>query len=168
MVYTALTGNQTELYPRIKGQYTTTNQHFHDSPTSKEPKKTSTFGKLYEHSPYFMDRKLDPIPASRSATVGGGATSVKVTGQAVPPLTWSGNFTPAYAGNGTFELNNGLSYSYKSSKPVKLVPYNDLQKTEYQDHYNRTAVASEHPRWVSGRAPYSVEYKSTGRFNGSG
>lgn len=42
----------------------------------------------------------------------------------------------------------GLTYSYRSHKPVKLVPYSQLTKTEYQAQYNRTAAAAEHPRWV--------------------
>ncbi|GLC42020.1 hypothetical protein PLESTB_001059700 [Pleodorina starrii] len=172
MVYTALQGNQTERYPHVKDLYRTTNQHFHDSPTSKEPLKASTFGKLYENSPYFLDRRLDQKPPSRAATVGGGTTSLRVTGELPPPRGWSGRLSSlTYRGNGTFELANGMTYSAgssltRSSKPVRLVPYADLQKTEYQDHYNRTAVASEHPNWVSGRAPYSVQYKSTGRFAG--
>lgn len=62
----------------------------------------------------------------------------------------------------------GLTYSYRSHKPVKLVPYASLTKSEYQANYNRTAQASEHPRWVTMRAPYSVDYKTTGRFNGTG
>ncbi|KXZ54352.1 hypothetical protein GPECTOR_5g433 [Gonium pectorale] len=168
MVYGALTGGQTERYPQVKEHYKTTNQHFHDSPTAREPSKTSTFGKLYDNSPYFLDRRLDPTPISRSSMVGGGTTSLKVTGEVAPPLTWTGRLpSSSYRGNGTFELANGLTYSFRSNKPVQLVPYAALQKTEYQATYNRTASASEHPRWVSGRAPFSVEYKSTGRFTGN-
>ncbi|GIL66272.1 hypothetical protein Vafri_19872 [Volvox africanus] len=169
MVYGALAGNQTERYPHVKDQYRTTNQHFHDSPTSKEPSKTSTFGKLYENSPYFLDRRLDQKPPSRASTVGGGTTVLKVTGEPPAPRGWSGRLsTLSYRGNGTFELANGMTYSTgrSSAKPVKLVPYADLQKTEYQDHFNRTASASERPDWASGRAPFSVQYKTTGRFAG--
>ncbi|PNH00980.1 hypothetical protein TSOC_013171 [Tetrabaena socialis] len=170
MVYNS--ANQTTRYPAIKPPYITTNEHFHDNPTSREPSKTSTFGKLYDHSTYFMDRKLDPKIASRSATTGGGAsqlTATRYTDIITQPLTWSGRLSSSsYVGDGSFQLANGLTYSFRSgsAKPVKLVPYADLQKTEYQDRYNRGAAAAEHPRWVSGRAPHSVEYKSSGRFSG--
>ncbi|KAG2485594.1 hypothetical protein HYH03_015658 [Edaphochlamys debaryana] len=165
MVYTVV--NQTERYPHIKEHFKTTVQHFHDEPLAKEPKKISTFGKLYNNSTYFMDRRLDAKPVSRTATVGGGTASVRLGPEGSPPITWSGKLaTSTYRGNGTFELANGLTYSWRSHKPVKLVPYAALTKTEYQDKYNRGAVASQHPQWVTMRAPYTTAYRSTGRFTG--
>ncbi|PNW78812.1 hypothetical protein CHLRE_09g390949v5 [Chlamydomonas reinhardtii] len=169
MVYGAVSGNQTRRYPHVKEHYQTTKEHFHDSPNAKEPNKTSTFGLLYNNSTHFMDRRLDPKPVSRSSMVGGGATTLKFGQGESKPITWSGRLPESsYRGNGTFELANGLTYSYRSHKPVKLVPYASLTKSEYQANYNRTAQASEHPRWVTMRAPYSVDYKTTGRFNGTG
>lgn len=77
-------------------------------PTAKEPHKISTFGKLYENSPYFLDRRLDQQPPSRASTVGGGTTTLRVTGEPAALRGWSGRLsTLSYRGNGTFELANG-------------------------------------------------------------
>lgn len=72
-------------------------------PTAKEPSKKSTFGKLYDNSPYFMDRRLEGKVASAFTSELGNTL-----GKEDSRLTWTGRLSPStYVGNGTFQLANG-------------------------------------------------------------
>lgn len=149
MVY--IPGNQTAQYPKLGSgpvDYTTTKQHFHDDPSKKEPKKASTFATLYDNSVYFMAKRLEKRPInSHETTIKMGSDPAK--------LTWTGRLPAAsYVGNGTFQLANSLTYS---CKPVKLVPYNDLMRSEYQDKFNKT---------TSSYKGYSLLNRSTNRWKG--
>lgn len=109
MVYIPQT--QTARYHERPDPFLSTSGHFHDVPGKLElpmdaaRSKTSTFGKLYPKSEYFMhNRTLDKKP--RKAMEG---TTTLFPDH--PKLTFSGSLgqtgAQTYRGNGTFQLLNG-------------------------------------------------------------
>jgi len=127
--------NQTAKYPHVNA-WTTTNQHFHDVPTNKEPAKRSTHGKLYQGSTFFTStalqrkgpgcsrhemtikttRDLDPRPAMRQT----------VTNKIVPSDT--------HRTNSTFVVE--LPHSTITYPKQKMVSYEQMAwRTEYTEKF---------------------------------